>query len=393
LYFQETGVLKSDRRTRFALLVVVALIFYIVKSQIAYYLFATGTGNGEYDFTARAVLYRTAAEMLRDFFPFGSGFASFATEASGMYYSQIYSVYKLGSVSGFTPQDWLSVTGSYYPSLAQFGIIGILLYLFFWIYIVSKSLIRFKREGDLQLFVLVMLIACFIFIENIPDSFFTSNKGFYLMMLLGMLTGKYKKSLCIPVDGAAGASVPVQETPVVEKEVMPPIQALYEMPPAPVVAKEAPVAENLPESELPVEMPDETAYIEEDEWIEEEEIDEDELIEELDDDDEFMEEPDVIDEATPVAPLIEENEPMDELLPEDDLTEETPELSFPEDDFSDEFPTFAPLLDNEDDEWADKSTAYKPVREEEWPDEETADGSREEKTGDDKDDERNDYMI
>ncbi|MDR2470282.1 MAG: hypothetical protein LBD27_07385 [Tannerella sp.] len=188
--FRDATIFRRNWRTGISLFVAFACMLYIVTSQIAATLLLPDVNGGASDFTTRSVLYHTAIEMLRDFFPFGSGFASFATDASGACYSQIYAVYGLNAIDGLRPENCTAVSGSYYPSLAQFGIAGILLYLFFWVFVISGALLRFRQERNIRLFVLVLMLAGFIFIENVTDSFFTSNKGFFLMMFFGLLTGK-----------------------------------------------------------------------------------------------------------------------------------------------------------------------------------------------------------
>jgi hypothetical protein len=79
--------------------------------------------------------------------------------------------------------------------------------LFFWVYILSKSLWQFKQDGDIQLFVILLILASFVFIENISDSFLTSNKGFFMMMFLGLLFGKRERLVPVPVGENASVVV------------------------------------------------------------------------------------------------------------------------------------------------------------------------------------------
>lgn len=195
LYFHHPNVFKFNLRTGIALAIITLIVIHIARIQVSEYVTPVNTTSQ----TSRSYLYKTSVDILKDFFPLGSGFASFGTDASGLYYSKIYSKYGLTSIDGLSQQDWFSVSDSYYPSLAQFGIVGIILYLFFWGLILSKALAKFKEEGDIQLFVLVLILASFVFIENISDSFFTSNKGYYMMMFLGVLFGK-KKTLNQTMD-------------------------------------------------------------------------------------------------------------------------------------------------------------------------------------------------
>jgi len=159
MYFHHADVLKNNLRTGIALTSIAALIIYISRYEILNYLFPAGVT--------------------------GSGFASLAIQASG-FYSQIN---ELGfqPMNGFMSQEWFSVSGSYYPVLAQLGVIGILFHIAFWVYIIVTSIIQFRQKGDIQPFIIVLILATFIFIENITDSFFTSNKGYFMMMFIGIL--------------------------------------------------------------------------------------------------------------------------------------------------------------------------------------------------------------
>ena len=188
LYFHRPYMSKFKLRTGIALAVVILVVVHIGRVQISEYVSSANTESQ----TSHFYLYKTSVDILKDYLPLGSGFASFGTYASGLYYSKMYSSYGLTSIDGLSQKDWFSVSDSYYPSLAQFGIVGIILYLFFWGVILSKALARFKEKGDTQLFVLVLIVASFVFIENMSDSFFTSNKGYYMMMFLGVLFGKKK---------------------------------------------------------------------------------------------------------------------------------------------------------------------------------------------------------
>ncbi|MDR3268602.1 MAG: hypothetical protein LBT83_06005 [Tannerella sp.] len=337
VYFQKPK--KFNLRTCLAAFAVVALILYISKLQIAHYLFPSGAGNNANEFATRSVLYRTAVDILRDFFPLGSGFASFATDASGMYYSQIYSEYKLNAVNGLTPQNWLSVSDSYYPSLAQFGVIGILLYLFFWIYTFVQLLIRYKREREILPFVIVMLLVSFIFIENVSDSLFTSNKGFFMMVFLGLLLGKQtprgrlatdrisgdeplvplavplvkETESRLPEDTRIEKPAPVEERIFAEKEIVSSPLFVYDMPPIPPSGKVEPAEDEFPENDPEEEFYDEA---EDDELLEDEDNEEteDELPEEVDIDiTEISDE----DTAEILIPLAEESEEAEDEFPEE----------------------------------------------------------------------------
>ena len=162
MYFHHADVLKNNLRTGLALASVTGLIIYMSRYEILNYLFPVGiTGNG---------------------------FASLAVQASG-FYSQL-SEYGIQSINGLISQEWVSLSGSYYPVLAQLGVIGIMFYLAFWVFVFSTAIIKFRQNGDIQPFIVTLILATYIFIENISDSLFTSNKGYFMMMFIGVLLSK-----------------------------------------------------------------------------------------------------------------------------------------------------------------------------------------------------------
>lgn len=147
------------------------------------------------DFAARAMLYMTSFEIFKDYFPFGSGFASFASFSSGVYYSDIYAKYNIDGIAGINKQDYSYIADTYYPCLAQFGIVGVFLYLLFFGYI-TKMAYRLYMETKIEkYFVIPFLIIGYILIENVADATFTGHRGFFIMMLLGLVLSEQKQLL------------------------------------------------------------------------------------------------------------------------------------------------------------------------------------------------------
>lgn len=293
LYYHHSDILKFNLRTGIALGVIAFIVLHITRVQITTYLFPVDTITTEYDLTTRSALYQTAVDILKDFFPLGSGLASFGTEASGLYYSKIYSQYGLNSINGLTPQEWFSVSDSYYPSLAQFGIIGIILYLLFWGRIVFKSFVTFKQSADIQQFVLILILASFVFIENLSDPFLTSNKGYYMMMFLGVFLGKKKSFSPIHENNKKIVINPIQKNKQEEhtddKQNAASEKNIFQMPPIPIKEEEM-LKKDMAEyssshSTEKNETEESITYKDEEEFEEEEfdEYDEEEFEEEADD--------------------------------------------------------------------------------------------------------------
>ena len=164
----------------------ISIIFWLSYEKLNFY-FIQGSQDTDNLF-ARPALFQGAWEILRDDFPFGSGFGSFATYYSAQYYSPIY--YKLGlnTVYGLSSDFPNFVSDSFLPTLAEFGIIGVLLFFYFWYYIVKKANFYKKHisQKNVKEYILLLLILVFFTIESVADSTFTHNRGVYIMMLLGL---------------------------------------------------------------------------------------------------------------------------------------------------------------------------------------------------------------
>ena len=201
--------LKMNFRNIAAIVLLLAIIIAVAYQKIELYFLegireeVEGEPN---DYIARFVLYVTSFEILRDYFPFGSGLASFATHASGAYYSGIYEKYAIDTVWGLSKSYNKFIADTYYPSLAQFGVAGVLLFITFWIYIFRKATRFFIRTRQTRMLVIVALIIGYVLIENIADASFTSNRGFFMMVFLGLLCGEQKRELATLDKGNASCS-------------------------------------------------------------------------------------------------------------------------------------------------------------------------------------------
>lgn len=193
-YLNDIRKVKLNLKTGTIFLLIFLGVCWVAKEKLELYFVQTLTGE-EKDLLARFVLYSTSIDILHDYFPFGSGLGSFATHASGLFYSDIYPKYGIDGVWGLTRSEYYFVADTYYPSLAQFGVVGICLFVCFWIYLFRKSFLFLYKTANIQYFVVSILAACFLFIENVADASFTSNRGFFMMLFLGFLMSEQKQNV------------------------------------------------------------------------------------------------------------------------------------------------------------------------------------------------------
>lgn len=173
-------------------IIVLASILFVAWKKINYYFFIEDlqyetsledmTENG-----ARAILYIKSPEILADYPILGTGFASYATYSSGeVAYSKIYQQYEIDSVYGLQQGDCPFISDTFFPELVQFGIVGIILYILFWRFIIKKLYQTYRKNNSLQSLKTGLLIVSFVMIESVAGSVFLQGGGICAMILLAM---------------------------------------------------------------------------------------------------------------------------------------------------------------------------------------------------------------
>ena len=114
-------IINKNKRVNFALTTCISVvILYVGSEQINKYLTNTDW--------ARSALLLKSIEVAKDHFPLGSGFATFATWNSGVYYSPLYYMYDMNHIYGLSPGYYMFVADTFWPAIiAQFGFFGVII--------------------------------------------------------------------------------------------------------------------------------------------------------------------------------------------------------------------------------------------------------------------------
>lgn len=195
LYLNNVRNWRVNLKNTLLLLSVLAVVIFVAKDKIELYFIQDLSDGTEKDYLARFALYAISPQIFLDYFPFGSGFGSFATFASGTYYSPIYSEYGIDGIWGISKSYHSFIADTYYPSLAQFGVAGAILFVWFWVYLWKNLWYYLKTTADPQLTNLLVILIAYFTIENIADATFTSNRGFYFMMFMGVVLADMKRRI------------------------------------------------------------------------------------------------------------------------------------------------------------------------------------------------------
>ena len=168
--------------------ILVSISIYISWAKFSHYFL-----YGDAEETARTAIYVRSINVLKDYMPMGSGYGTFGTEAAAKYYSPLYRKYGLEFVWGLRQEDYGGtrdfLKDTFYPVLAQFGILGIIFYFVFWWRRWKESLLM-----EIELYKLFLIVFFIVSIQNIAANSFTSPTGVSYMMILGLLINKNTNS-------------------------------------------------------------------------------------------------------------------------------------------------------------------------------------------------------
>ena len=161
------------------LMMVVAIALTWTKFEVYY---VDGWDNEN---LARPMTYKTSWKILWDYFPFGSGMGTFACNAAWKYYSPLYYEYHLNNILGLGGNrllDGVFICDAFYPTLAQFGVVGVILFYLFW----KRRLTAFNEMYSLKYYRVAMMAFFCLAIEQTADTSFLSGKGQGYSMLIAL---------------------------------------------------------------------------------------------------------------------------------------------------------------------------------------------------------------
>lgn len=132
---------------------------------------------------ARPLTYETGMKiMFKDYIPFGSGLGSFGTAAAAKEYSPLYYDYKLDMVWGLTPENPMFLADAFYPTLAEFGIVGLFFFLWFW----KRRLWECNKIPNIVYYRMALMAILTLALESTADSSYLSGKGMGYFMVLAL---------------------------------------------------------------------------------------------------------------------------------------------------------------------------------------------------------------
>lgn len=179
LFFVKQKLNLKSSKTIVILTAIMALSVALTWTKFDGY-YVSGWDNKE---LARPMTYKTSVQILQDYFPFGPGMGTFAVNAARVYYSPLYPKYELDSIWGLTSSSGgFFIMDAFYPTLAQFGIVGIFLFLWFW----KRRLKGINAIQDMRYYHVALMAFFCLAIESTADTSYLSGKGMGYFMLLAV---------------------------------------------------------------------------------------------------------------------------------------------------------------------------------------------------------------
>ena len=197
LFFKGSFKVNFSFRDKVLMILATAFVIYKAKDKIDFYIFDPYNSNN-IEGSGRAALYVTSPEILSDYLPFGPGFGTYADIGSAISYSPLYYKYRLDQVFGLSTDNNASICDTFFPDLVQFGIVGVILFFYFWYWIFKMLSNNYHINGNLKLYKIGLLIISFFMIESTSATTFVQSQGLMVMFLLALILfeGKYyRKSI------------------------------------------------------------------------------------------------------------------------------------------------------------------------------------------------------
>lgn len=213
LFYFLKSRLKPNLKTIVSVIALVSAIVYFTWEKFNFY-YVEGMGDNirRSERMARPESYKTARTIIfSDYIPFGSGLASFGTNAAARYYSPLYYEYHLDNIWGLYPENPMFVADAFYPALAQYGLVGVFFFLWFWVRRYQQAL----HHKEFRAYKVAMMMIFALFLENMADTSYLSGKGMGYFMLLAMaIKGSYvNKKKIILISNEKDDEKPLSNSP------------------------------------------------------------------------------------------------------------------------------------------------------------------------------------
>ena len=173
-------VLKKKKLRFYHMLLMAAIVFVIGKDLFAfYYLDLEGA-------SARSVLTQTSFQIMKDYFPIGTGFGTFASAEAGIHYSPVYEMYGFRFIYELDGSGSDFFSDTFWPIImGQSGAIGTICFASVLVLLFLKVL-RSKNH-DIRAYGMGVFVIIYIVVSSTSEPAFHNSIAIPLAMMLGYI--------------------------------------------------------------------------------------------------------------------------------------------------------------------------------------------------------------
>lgn len=173
-------IIYKEKKVTINKSMILALIIFIIGYQQINFYFV------EIEDSARASLLKTSFQIAEDYFPFGTGFGTYASYMSAENYSEVYYIYGLNNIFGLSEDFNSFMCDSFWPMIiGQFGIVGLIGYLIALLGI-FKTIQKIYTYDKYNYFAAIILFI-YMLISSTSESAFVHYMAIPIAMFLGTL--------------------------------------------------------------------------------------------------------------------------------------------------------------------------------------------------------------
>lgn len=175
-------VIKRNQKLKKWQIILISVICLVIAwSQISFYFIKLD------GISARSVMLFTAFKIVKDYFPIGTGFATYASHSAAVNYSPVYLKYGFNLIyelrnstvgTFFDDQFWPIILG-------QTGFIGIISYIILLSYIIKKILS--VKNVNKYLYMVGIFLFAYLLVASIAESAFNNSIAVPMAMLIGII--------------------------------------------------------------------------------------------------------------------------------------------------------------------------------------------------------------
>ena len=136
-------------------------------------------------YSPRLILFKDGLKLMLSHFPFGTGYATFGSSIAVNYYSPLYVALKYPYNWGMSPSYSAFLSDLFWPTIfSQFGILGLILFLFIIIYFLKLSMRKMRLNKNAGFAMLMTIV--YLLITSIAESSFFNPTALLFFMLFAV---------------------------------------------------------------------------------------------------------------------------------------------------------------------------------------------------------------